>query len=238
MSVRRQTDSGFILVLVLLSISFIAAAGLGLVLSAGVSRMTAANHDEALALLNAAESALELAARELSLVDVTKVLDGAATSALVDGPPGLRTVAPGVEIDLTVLTNRLTCGQAALCTDAQLHQVSSDRPWGSNNPRWRLFLHQELTLPALPYPAAPAYVVVWIGDDARETDGDSTVDGAGAGQEGRYMVRARADAFGPRGGRRGIEAELALQCTDDPGGPICVPGSRVQNWHLAVTPGQ
>lgn len=238
MRARRESDSGFILVLVLLSISFVAAAGLGLVLSAGVSRMTAANHDEALTLINAAESALELAARELALVDVNQVLAGAATSALVDGPPGPRTVAPGVEIDLSVLTNRLTCGQALLCTDAQLHQVSSDRPWGSNNPRWRLFLHQPLAVPDLPYPSASPYVVVWIGDDARETDADSTVDGAGAGQEGRYMVRARADAFGPRGGRRGIEAELALDCIDDPGGPICVPGSRVQNWHLAVTPVQ
>lgn len=238
MSLRNDSDSGFILILVLLSISFVAAAGLGLVLSAGVSRMTSANHEEALGLINAAESALELAARELALVDVNQVLAGAATSPLVDGPPGLRTVAPGVVIDLSLLTNRLTCGLAVWCTDAQLQQVSSDRPWGGNNPRWRLFLHQPLTPPDLPYHSAAAYVVVWIGDDARETDADPTVDGAGAGQEGRYMVRARADAFGPRGGRRGIEAELVLRCMDDPGGPICVPGSRVQNWHLAATPVQ
>jgi hypothetical protein len=232
----RKKEGGFILVLVLLGITFVAATSLGLVLSAGVARMTAANHDEAMVLLNAAESALELAARELALVDLDDVLAGTAASPLVDGPPGLRTVAPGVVIDLVALTNRLTCGQTAACMAVQVQLTTADRPWGHNNPRWRPFLHQPLAPPPLPVPIHPPYVVVWIGDDARESDGDPTVDGAGVGQQGRYIVRARADAFGAHGGRRGIEAELALRCTPDPAGPVCVPGSRVQSWRVVVGP--
>ena len=49
-----RSERGVILILVLLSITFVAAVGLGLVLSATVSRMTAANHDEAMMLMNAA----------------------------------------------------------------------------------------------------------------------------------------------------------------------------------------
>jgi hypothetical protein len=235
MSPRRER--GIALALVLLAITFIAALAFGLTLSSSEARMSAANQEEAVALANAAESALELAARELGATDLTAVLSGAQASSLVDGAPGFRTVAPAVVIDLPVLTNQLTCGRRALCTPAQVAQSTQERPWGANNPRWRLFVHQPLPAPDMPKPAAPAYIVVWIGDDAREDDGDPSVDGAGAAQEGRYIVRARAEAFGWRGGRRAIEAELARMCVAGPGGDVCVPSSRVQSWRaVAQTP--
>lgn len=219
-----------VLVLVLLSMGLLAAVGAGLAISSSVSRLTAANHDEAATLQNAADSALQLAARELALRDLSAVLSGAETSALVDGAPGMRTVAPGISIDLTVLTHQLTCGRTSACTSGQVSVATQERPWGANNPRWQLFVHQPLPSPALPVPALEAYVVVWIGDDARESDGDSATDGAGPSQEGRYIVRARAEAFGPRGGRRAIEAELLRVCNESPSGDVCLPGSRVQSW--------
>ena len=225
-----EQDRGTVLVLVLLAITFMAAAGIGLGSSTMIARLGAANYDEATALANAAEGALELAARELGQHDVGAVLNGTAVSMLVDGPPGSRDVAPGVSIDLLTLTNLMTCGRPALCSDAQRRQVTSDRPWGDNNPRWRLFLHQALVPPSLPSAASAPYVAVWIGDDAREDDGDPAADGAGPQQEGRYIVRARAEAFGPRGGRRAIEAELIRRCTADPAGEVCLPGSRVHSW--------
>ena len=223
-------ERGVVLVIVLLALSLLVAAGLGLTLSSSVSRMSAANAVESVMLVAAAESAIALAARELGLAELDGVLSGAAKSALIDGPPGLRTIAPGVTIDLVALSNQITCGKPGACTDPQVQQMTADRPWGLNNPRWRLFIHQPLDPPAFATPSSTPYVIAWIGDDAREDDGDPNQDGAGADQEGRYIVRVRAEAFGPRGGRRAIEAELVRQCADGPGGPVCLPGSRVQSW--------
>ena len=225
-----NAQNGIALILVLLAMAMLSAVGLGLTLSSSVVRLSTANYEEAAMLLNGAESALDLAARELGLVDIDTVLEGGQASRLIDGAPGLRVLTPELTLDLPLLTNQLTCGRAQPCTDVQLSQIATERPWGANNPRWRLFIHQFLDLPDLPVRAAPVYVVVWIGDDAREDDGDPAADGAGPSQEGRYIVRARAEAFGPRGGRRGIEAELARRCTDGPAGEECVPGSRVQSW--------
>jgi hypothetical protein len=219
------------LVITLLAMGLFSAFAGGLVLSSLLGRAVAANHEEAAELASVSESALELAARDLAaMADWNPVLAGGATSTLVDGAPGQRVFA-GTVLDLPVMTNELTCGRATVCTDAQVRQFTLERPWGANNPRWRLFIHQQFpALPPTPRPAAAAYVVVWIGDDARETDGDPTADGAGAGQEGRYVVRARVDAFGSRSGRHSLEAELARICTVESGVEVCVPGVRVLSW--------
>jgi hypothetical protein len=227
--VTRQ--SGVVLVIVLLAIGVLSAAAMGLALSSTIVRLTGANLDESVMLANASESALELAARELGkIADWDQVLRGTQASTLVDGDPGPRTVSPGLVIDLVTLTNQLTCGQPLLCADAQVRLATRERPWGSNNPRWRLFVHQPLPARPLPTPMPPTYVVVWLGDDAAETDGDPLADGAGPDQPGRYMVRARAEAFGPRGGRHVIEAAFARVCVDAGAGEWCVPGIRVQSW--------
>jgi hypothetical protein len=227
----RSDQHGIILVLVLLCMTLLAAAGIGLAMSSSVSRMSAANHEESVMLLNAAESALALAARELGRYRLDEILSGAQQSTLVDGIAGLRTIAPGTTIDLNALTNHLTCGRPTPCTDLQRRQVTRERPWGGNNPRWRLFIQQPLNVPAsLPVSTPPVYVVVWLGDDAREEDDDPDTDGAGPAQEGRYILRARAEAFGPRAGRRAIEAELVRMCTTQAESESCLPGSRVQSW--------
>lgn len=224
-------QSGMALIVVLLTIGLLSATALGLALSSTMTRLTAANQDESVALANTSESALELASRELAMVpEWNDVLAGTQTSTLVDGTPGTRTLVPGVTIDLVRLTNQLTCGRDALCTDPQVRAAVRERPWGDNNPRWRLFVHQALPDMPLPSGAPPVYVVVWVGDDAAETDGDPLTDGAGPGGEGRYTVRARAESFGPRGGRHAIEAELARVCLEDGGAERCAPGIRVQSW--------
>jgi hypothetical protein len=226
-----RPERGVVLLLVLLVMTLIGSAAMSLALASSVSRLSAVNHDEAMMLTNAAEAALELAAREIALLELDQVLGGAQTSRLTDGAPGTRTVAPGVIIDLQRQTSQITCGRSTPCTTAQVRQITADRPWGANNPFWRLFLHQRLEPPPGAGQASP-YVVAWIGDDAREVDGDPLRDGAGAVDEGRYIVRVRAEAFGPRGGRRAIEAELFRRCNVDGGSEVCIPGSRVQSWRL------
>ena len=231
MTPNLTAQAGVALVMVLLTMGLLSATALGLVLSSTVTRLTGANYDESIMLANASESALELAARELALVsDWDNVLLGTQASTLVDGAPGMRSVAPGVAIDLVSLTNQLTCGLAALCTDAQVRTTTRERPWGANNPRWRLFLHQPLPLLSMPSATPAIYTVVWLGDDAAEADGDPLTDGAGSAREGRYIMRARAESFGARGGRHSIEAELTRVCRDDGEAERCAPGIRVRSW--------
>ena len=224
-------QSGVALVIVLLAIGALSATAMGLALSSTMVRLTGANYEESVVLANASESALELAARELAMIaNWNSVLLGVQASTLVDGAPGPRNVAPGAAVDLVTLTNQLTCGQELLCTDAQVRASTRERPWGDNNPRWRLFVHQPLPPTPMPRLTPPAYVVVWLADDAAETDGDPLADGAEPEQPGRYIVRARAESFGPRGGRHAIEAELARVCVADEAGERCRPGIRVQSW--------
>ena len=230
-----RSSQGIALVVTLLAMALLTALVGGLMASSVLGRAVSSNYEEAAELANTADSALELAARELAAIaDWNAVLTGAQASTLVDGPPGRRLLAGGVALDLPVLTNELTCGRVTLCTDAQTRLVTLDRPWGANNPRWRLFAHQPFpAVPPMPRPVAPVYIVVWVGDDARETDDDPGVDGAGAGAEGRYVVRARIESFGARGGRHVLEAELARVCTIVAGVEVCLPGVRVLSWRVA-----
>lgn len=231
----RVAEQGVALVVVLLAIGLLSATAVGLALSAAIGRMTGANHEESVLLANATESALELAARELAMVaHWDNVLLGLQASTLIDGAPGPRAVAPGVAIDLVSMTNQLTCGSLVFCTDAQVRVTTRERPWGDNNPRWRLFLHQPLPSTPMPALVPPVYIVVWLGDDAAETDGDPLADGVGVEQPGRYVVRARAESFGARGGRHVIEAEFTRVCVDHGTGEQCAPGIRVQSWRTIV----
>jgi hypothetical protein len=184
-------------------------------------------------MLNAAESALNLAMRDLSAAaDWSLALDGTLRGSLVDGTPaGPRTLPGGDIIDLTVLTNQLTCGRATDCTDADRRATSIDRPWGPNNPQWHAFLHAPLSLP-VPARESHLYVVVWVGDDGRESDGNPLIDGGGAAGHGRHVIRVHAEAFGSRGARRAIDAEIARICRATAAGEVCQPGVRLQSWRL------
>lgn len=229
-------EPGTALIAALLAISLFSALGLALSLSSAVDRMAAANHDDAVHLLNMADAALELAARDLGgIADWNAVLDGRVRSPTVDGPPsGTRRISADSVIDLTGLTNALTCGRASGCTDLTRMATSRDRPWGANNPWWRPFLYGPLTAATNPRHPEPAFVVVWIGDDGREVDGNVLSDG-GEAAEGRYILRARAEAFAGGRATRAVEAELARVCAPVALGETCLPGIRVQSWRV-VTP--
>lgn len=224
----RTSERGVALLIALVAMSVLSALGVALLLTASVDRMAGTNYEDALTLANCAESALELAVRDLNRIpDWNAVLDGTVQSTLIDGPPGgIRSPLPGLSIDLAALTNDLTCGSRSSCSDAAIGAATAERPWGANNPRWAPFLYATLRS-GTPRREDAAYVVVWIGDDGSETDGDPAIDGGGPAGEGRYIVRARAEAFGPGGSRHGIEAELARSCTAD---ATCLPGIRVQSW--------
>ena len=204
---------GIALVIVLIALAMCSALGLGLVLTTTSDRLAAANYEESVHAANAADAALQMAARELNLIaDWNTVLAGSVQSRFFEGTP---------PVDLASMTNELTCGQATDCTDLRRRASTAERPWGANNPVWQVFLRAPLgKFLNLRGVSADTYIVVWVGDDARETDDDPRRDGSPA--TGGSVVRVRAEAFGPNGGRHAIEADVIRHGT----------GIRVQSWRV------
>lgn len=226
-----STQRGIALILVILFTSFLSAIGLGLGLIVVMDRLATANLRGSVAMLYAADAALELAVRDLAQLDDWNVaLRGEHRSPFFDGDPsGVRAIPGGGVVDLSAATNQLNCGRTGACTRQQMASSSRDRPWGANNARWRLYAYgpaRNIVQFARP---APCYLAVWVADDRREDDGDPESDAADADAPGHGVLRVRAQAYGPFGTRRAIEAELARLCLNG-GGEGCRRGIRVQSW--------
>jgi hypothetical protein len=59
------------------------------------------------------------------------------------------------------------------------------------------------------------YVVVWVADDPSENDGNPLMDGTAATNPGSGVLAMRAEAFGPSGTHRVIEATVARTDTSE-----------------------
>ena len=224
---RIDRERGLALIMVLLLTTFLSALGLGVMMAVFMDRLATGNLAGSVGLLYAADAGIELAVRDMArLEDWSAVLAGVQQSEFADGMPGgVRQLAGGGQVDLTAATNLLNCGKAADCTNAQMNANSQERPWGANNPRWRLFAYGAMAnLAGLARPA-PWYLAVWIADDKREEDGNPSMD-ADDEESGHGIVRVHAEAYAAGGSRRVIEAELARICADG----ACLPGIRVQAW--------
>lgn len=219
---------GIALILALLLTSFLSAVGLGLAVVVFMDRLATGNVKGSVGLLHAADAGIEIAAHELARADWHGVLQGVEQASFSDGSPtSVRAIPGGGAVDLTAETNALNCGKVTTCTPAQMNANSDERPWGVNNPRWRLYAYGAFESLAAVVRPVPCYLAVWIADDVSEGDGDPQADGE---SEGRGVLRARAVAYGPMGARRAVEAELARVCFGAPGEEICQPGLRVQSW--------
>lgn len=226
-----MNERGIALLMVILVTAFLSALGFGVVLAVFMDRLATGNMRGSVGLLYAADGGIELAARDLArIADWNAVLDGSLLGSFTDGAAsGTRAIPGGGAVDLTALTHQLNCGRTTACTTAQMNASSRERPWGANNARWRLFAYGVLAdLGSLARPT-PCYLIVWVADDAREVDGNPSVDGEDDDDPGHGIVRVHAEAFGIAGSRRGIEAELARACVGGEPSP-CAGGIRVQSW--------
>ncbi|MBY0494029.1 MAG: hypothetical protein K2Y23_07420 [Cyanobacteria bacterium] len=225
-----SAERGIALIMVILVTAFLSALGAGLILAVFMDRLATGNLSGSTAMLHAADAAIELAARDLSQVaDWNSVLTGARQSSFTDGAPGgVRGIPGGGTVDLTATTNFLNCGKATNCTPAQMNANSRERPWGANNPRWRLYAFGPMERLTQFSDPLPCYLAVWVADDERERDGDPSTDAA-SDAPGHGIVRIHAEAFGRAGSRRVLEAELATACRGA-GVGACLPGIRVQSW--------
>jgi hypothetical protein len=208
------------LIVSMLATTLMMALGAGLVLTTSAETLVAANFRNSRDSANAAAAAFELAVADLRRApEWNDALTGAIRSAFVDGAPGgTRTLADGSALDLSAIVNQANCGRRTACTTTQMDAVTTPRPWGANNPRWKLFAYGPLRnlTQAVNGPGRagavltpPAYVVVLIGDDQADTDANPLADGAAAENPGRGMVVLRAEAYGPRGAHHAVEGTVA-----------------------------
>jgi hypothetical protein len=203
----RGACRGSALVVVLLALLLLSAAAAATFTLVAADAMAAANERDARVAQYAAEAALERAADEVvRLSDWDLLLGGSVRSAAADGAPfGPRRLPNGGAIELEQVANLANCGAASGCSAASLSAATADRPWGSNNPRWRLFAYG-------PTPGASSsfssYAVVMIADDPMESDGNPDRDGS-PGSPGAGVILLRAEAHGPGGAKYVIEAAVS-----------------------------
>jgi len=222
---RPRDELGVALVLAMMAVLLLSALGLALAAATATELMIAANYRTGQEAFYAADAGAERALSELpSVANWDLLFDGALQSTFVDGPPsGARRLADGSPIDLAEVTNAANCGKKTACSASDLTaNPTGDRPWGANNPVWRLYAYGKLTDVA-PGAAASSifYVAVFVGDDSAETDGDPLRDGTDpAVNPGSGAVALRAEAFGPRGAHRVVE--LTASRTDTTGAALKV----------------
>src|SRR5262249_45612674 len=151
--------------------------------------------------------------------------------AFRDGsPPGKRTLPGRVEVDPQEVQNLANCGRETACSETDMDRVTSDRPWGPNNPRWQLYGHGRLALLASSLVGRPLgdryYIVLMVADDPGENDDDPTTDGVRPDNPGAGVLALRVEAFGPRGIHRRIDGTVGRSGRGGMGN-----GLQILSWH-------
>lgn len=202
-----RDERGMALLLVLMCAMLFLALGGALVTVVSSEAAISATFRESAVALSAADAAIVRVLSDLATArDLNAILAGAVASSFTDGPPQpLRPLPDGMSLDLVAATNVERCGQTA-CADAQMDAVTLERPWGANNARWQTYGSgwlRDLTPQARDVPYV--YVVVWIGDDPLETDGNPLTDDPDENAPGHDVVLLRAVAYAAYSARRTIE---------------------------------
>jgi hypothetical protein len=187
-------DRGVALVMTMLLAGLLTALGLALTMLTTVETWLSAGQRSSQDLSYAADAGIGRAQVDLAAAEWTAVLrSGGAIGSTFDDGKSTVILADGTPIDLGGETRALQTDTDARC---------GSRATSPDCPAWHLFAHA---------PAAdlvpgrvvdtPMYLAAWIADDPFDGDGDS-----GADANGRLLVRAQA--FGPRGARRSVEAVI------------------------------
>jgi PilX N-terminal len=204
-----RDDEGFALVIVLMAMLLLTALGLMLVLGTATETMVAAHFQMSQEAFYAADGGLHRVVDELGPnTDWTNALRGEQSAFSVGSRSAI--LSDGTSVDLVKSTDLMNCGHTGGCSPPEMDAVTADRPWGANNPRWNLYAHGPVNqlVPTASINSS-LYVAVWVSDDACENDDDPTSDGTSPSNPGSGMVNVRAEAFGPRGTHKVVEATVA-----------------------------
>jgi len=226
----ERSEKGIALVIAIMAMLFMSAIGIALVLATMTETVVASNYRNAAGGLYAADAIVERAMDDLlSVADWNLLLGGSVQSAFVDGPPsGTRTLVDRSTLDLAQVVNRANCAKVS-CSAADLVAITTNRPWGANNPRWKLYAYGNLRT-MLPANAIDStyYGVAMVADDPSENDGNPLQDGntpCQAGQNGldgtcnpgSGVIAVRGEAFGARNAHKVVEVTVARTEPTAPG---------------------
>jgi len=209
---RASDDRGSAIVVALLTLLLLTALGLALALTTTSETAIAANQRFGQEAMNAADAAIERAMQDLlAMPDWNRALTGAEQSSFVDGGPGgTRDLPDGTTVNLSEIVNLARCGHRSACSADEIAANSPERFWTANNPVWQLYAYGPMS-DLLPdgTVSSPIYVAVLVADDPSETDGNPLMDGNTGANPGSGVLTLRAEAFGPNGTRRVVEATVA-----------------------------
>jgi hypothetical protein len=223
------SERGVALIVALMVMTMMVALGSALILTTTTEAKITRNFALTSEATYAADAVLERAVDDiLTLRDWNSLLDGTAPSGFVDGmPTGTRVLADGTTLDLGNAVNLANCQKTSVCGDEEMNRVTDERPWGLNNPRWKPFAWGPMNRLTPNSASSPFYVVLLVGDDPSECDNDPLVDGGepvppcGAKSSfnpGLGVLSLRAEAFGPFGTHKIIEATIARNANHPNGG--------------------
>ena len=226
---RRRDERGIALIVALLSITLMTALGMALMLTSQTETVISANYRDSMEGEYVADAGIERVMDDvLTVPDWNTLLtsgDG-ITSSVTSGfhdtsPSSPITLPDGRTVDLAKATYMINCAKTSACSDADMNTSTLDRPWGLNNPRFRLYAWGPVNdLIPTDTVNSPYYVAVWVGDDAAENDNNPSKDGdppanGAASNTGAGVITLRAEAFGPGGTHHVIEATIAKTDTTE-----------------------
>ena len=240
----RNGERGVALILALMVMLFLMATGTALLLTTTAESTIARNFKIGSEALYAADAVLEYAIDDLRTIhDWNTILSGAAQSTFINGPPsGPRLLADAQPIDPAEVVNLANCHKVAACSDSEMDEISAERPWGANNPRWKPFAWGYLDdIAPAGTVSSPFFVMVMVSDDSAENDGNPLRDGLVSCAQGQAtgcnpgtgVIALRADAFGPFGAHKILELTVSRpdggseQDYNDASGQV---GVRILSW--------
>lgn len=129
------------MLIALMAMTLMSALGTALIMATIVESKIVANFRRATESRYAADAAVERAVDELfRIADWNTILDGSTRSAFVDGSPlGIRLIADGRALNLAEVQNLANCQKVTTCSESDMQAITTERPWGLNNPEWQLF---------------------------------------------------------------------------------------------------
>jgi hypothetical protein len=228
---RRSDERGAALLVAILAMVMLAAVGGALILATSTDGLIAGSFQAAAAAQYAAEAAAERAVLDLTRAsDWDGVLSGASPAPYADGlPVGTRSLPDGTSLDLGQVVSVATCGKLTTCSLTDAQRVTLERPWGVNNPIWRVWAFGPVRMVTDGLVEQPEYVVVLVADDPSEIDGNPSTDGrVEEGSPGAGVLLLRVEAFGLRGVRRAVALTVARTPIEGQFPPFPL---RVVAWH-------
>ena len=188
-----------------MSLVLLSALGTSLAVVTNTELRAAANYATSRETMYAADGALQIAARELLAVADWNALLVERRAVGVRRWSAQRRPAAWAT------------GPRSIWREATSAANGEPRPWGANNPAWRLF--------AFGWLGPRTYVMAWAADDSAETDGDPSIDGGGVANPGAGILALRAEAFGVGGAHKVLEATVRRDV--EPGRGAGSPGAVV-----------